>query len=132
MNISESLDQILRRSDTLADLFYLVFLKHSPHVQELFRGVDMKRQNLLLTMSLIAVERHYARGYEATKAYLEMLGHHHKQRGVGMELFPIWRDALLATLGRFHCSDWSDDLAAEWGSAIDAAIRCMSVAFQWK
>jgi hemoglobin-like flavoprotein len=126
MNISESLDRILHRSDTLADLFYLVFLERYPQVQDHFRGVDMKRQNLLLTMSLIVVERHYLHGYAATTAYLEMLGRQHKQRGVGRELYPFWRDALLAALERFHSNDWNKDLAAQWRAALDQAIDGMT------
>lgn len=129
MDISASLDRILRHSDTLADLFYLVFLQEFPHVQQHFHGVDMKRQNVLLTLALMAVERHYRHRYAATAAYLHMLGEQHRQRGIGLELYPLWRQALLATLERFHAQEWNEALAAEWRSALDLAIAAMSTAY---
>ena len=129
MNIGESMHKILTQSDTLADLFYLVFLEKYPEVQVHFQGVDMRRQNVLLTMALAAVERHYQHRYPATAAYLTILGRQHKARGIGRELYPNWRDALMATLERFHAQEWDEGLAMQWRVAIDAAIECMLDAY---
>lgn len=125
MNIHESLHRILLRAETLADLFYLVFLKEYPEMQELFRDVDMKRQNLLLTMALMAIERHYEHRYQITAAYLKLLGQRHARLGIGSELYPKWTAAMLATLERFHGLDWHDGLAQQWREAIDAATEAM-------
>src|SRR5579871_1965764 len=121
MNISGSLHQILSRGDTLADLFYLVFLERFPEIQEKFRDVDMNHQTVLLTMSLMVIERHHECRYAATKAYLKMLGKQHQERGIGAELFPKWRSALLESLERFHSMDWNQTLAEQWRQAIDEA-----------
>ncbi len=125
MNIHGSLHQIMSHGDKVADLFYLVFLERFPEVQEKFRGVDMKRQTVLLTMALMVIERHHECRYAATKAYLKMLGKQHKDRGIGTELFPKWRNALLESLARFHSMDWNQTLAEQWREAIDEASEIM-------
>jgi hypothetical protein len=129
MDLRDSLHEILLRSDTLADLFYLVFLDKYPEVQRHFHGVDMKRQNLLLTMALLVVERHAHHRYPSTEAYLHLLGRQHQWRGVPRELFAKWRDAMLETSERFHGPDWSDGLAQQWRGALDSAIESMLIAY---
>lgn len=129
MDLHESLHEILLQSDKLADLFYIVFLKEHPEVQAFFAGVDMKRQNLVLTMALLVVERDAAFHYEATRSYLQMLGRLHRWRGIGAELYPKWREAMLGTLERFHGPDWSDSLSTQWRNALDSAIASMLAAY---
>ena len=129
MNIHESVHEILLRSDTLANLFYLVFLDKYPEVQTHFQGVDMKRQNLLLTMALLMVERHAEHDYPATEAYFHMLGRQHQWRAIPRKLYPKWREALLGTLERFHGPQWNEDLSRQWASALDAAIKSMLMAY---
>lgn len=129
MDIRDSVHEILMRSDALADLFYLVFLDKYPEVQQHFRGVDMKRQNLLLTMALIVVERHAQHRYPSTAAYLHLLGQQHRWRGVPRDLYPKWRDAMLGTLERFHGPRWDTELAAQWRAALDSSIEAMLLAY---
>ncbi len=126
MDIHESVHRILLQADSLADLFYLVFLKDYPEMQGFFGGVDMKRQNVLLTMALLTIERHYHHRYEMTSEYLKLLGERHRRRGIGADLYPKWQTAMLATLERFHGSDWNDSLAEQWREAIDVAIEIMA------
>jgi nitric oxide dioxygenase len=130
MDIHESLHRILLRTETLADLFYLVFLKNYPEVQRFFGGVDMKQQNILLTMALMAIERHYEHRYQITGAYLKMLGQRHRRLGIGSELYPKWTEAMLATLERFHGRDWHDDLGRQWRDAIGVAAEVMLSAYE--
>jgi hemoglobin-like flavoprotein len=125
MDIHESLHRILQRAESLADLFYLVFLKEYPEVQQFFGRVDMKQQNILLTMALMAIERHYEHRYEITGAYLKMLGQRHRRLGIGDELYPKWTEAMLATMERFHGPDWNDRLKSQWRAAINAATEVM-------
>jgi len=129
MDIGESIHEILLRSDTFAALFYLSFLKDYPEVQKHFQGVDMKRQNLLLTMAMLVVERHSEHRYPATTDYLHLLGQQHLRRNISRDLYPKWRDAMLGTLERFHGAHWNDALAKQWSAAIDSAIDAMIMAY---
>ena len=129
MNISESIHEILLRSDTFAALFYLAFLKDYPEVQQHFQGVDMKRQNLLLTVALMVVERHAGHRYSATTDYLHLLGQQHLRRNITPDLYPKWRAAMLGTLERFHGVHWDTALAGQWEKAIDSAIETMLMAY---
>jgi hemoglobin-like flavoprotein len=129
MDLSASLHEILKEEDKLADLFYLVFLEHYPQVQRYFIGVDMKRQNTLLIMALIVVER-YAQGhYEVAESYLKLLGKEHRERGIPREAYPMWHEAMMGTLSRFHGPKWNDGLSKEWSAALDSAIVAMLKAY---
>src|SRR5579864_2226957 len=128
MDIGESIHEILLRSDTFASLFYLAFLKDYPEVQKHFQGVDMKRQNLLLTVAMMVVERHSQHQYAATGEYLHLLGQQHLRRNITRDLYPKWRNAMLGTLERFHGLHWSDALAGQWRTALDSAIDAMLMA----
>jgi len=121
MDIKESVHRILDREECLADLFYVVFLERYPEVRRHFAGVNLKHQAVLLKMALLVIERHYERPYAATGMYLNYLGSKHHQRGIPPELYPNFRDALLAALARFHSADWDDVLATQWRDAIDRA-----------
>jgi hemoglobin-like flavoprotein len=57
--------------------------------------------------------------------YLKYLGTKHHSRGVEPDLYPKFRDALLATLEEFHGRDWDLLLARQWGEAIDRAAATM-------
>jgi hemoglobin-like flavoprotein len=126
MEIQQSLEQILRRQEVVADLFYVVFLDRHPEVRRHFVGVDLKRQGVMLSMALMVMAHHHAHRYPATAAYLRVLGHqHHARRGVPASAFPAFRACLLDALGQFHGDDWDDPLAAQWGEAIDLATALM-------
>jgi hemoglobin-like flavoprotein len=125
MDIQQSLHRILEQKDTLADLFYLVFLERYPEVRHRFEGVDMGGQAALLTMALMVIERHYQGSYPATAMYLRYLGTKHHDRGIARRDFPKFRAAMLATLDRFHSKDWNPHLARQWAEAIDKATTAM-------
>jgi hemoglobin-like flavoprotein len=125
MNIHESVHHILQQEGTFADLFYLVFLEQFPDVRKHFEKVNMKHQGVLLTMALTVMERHYSGDYAATRMYLQYLGTKHHDRGIPAESFPKFQEALLATLHRFHSTDWQPPLAEQWRTAIERAIATM-------
>jgi hemoglobin-like flavoprotein len=125
MNIQDSLERILRRQDIVADLFYTIFLDRYPQVQQYFRSVDLKRQAVLLTIALKVVEQHYLGGYPVTRSYLEYLGTKHRNLGIPKDTYPMFQDALLATLERFHGDLWSAELAQQWRDALDKATGVM-------
>jgi hemoglobin-like flavoprotein len=128
MDIHESMHRIMLHAETLADLFYLVFLKEYPEVQRFFGRVNMKHQNVLLTIALMAIERHYEHRYPITGAYLKILGERHAKIGIGADLYPKWTAAMLATLERFHSRDWNEQLARQWREAIEVATQSMQCA----
>lgn len=130
MDIHESVHRILMQQQTFADLFYLVFLERYPNVRSHFKGVNMRHQGVLLTMALMVMERHYSGSYPATQMYLMYLGTKHHDRGIALALFPHFHDALMATLERFHSTDWNSQLAGQWHEAIDRTIQTMLEGYQ--
>jgi len=130
MNLQESLHAILAQSETLADLFYLVFLERYPEVRQHFEGVNLRQQGVLLTMALMVMERHYSDANPATQMYLRYLGSKHHASGIPRHLYPHFREALLAALERFHSKDWGAELAAQWRRAIDRATTAMLDGYQ--
>jgi hemoglobin-like flavoprotein len=126
MDIQESMQRILERRGSAGEqFFYAVFFDRHPEVMAHFRGVNVEQQAMLLTMALMVIERHYTRSYPTTAMYLRYLGTKHHSRGIEPELYPKFRDALLATLQGFHGSGWDTALAGQWGEAIDRAAATM-------
>ena len=126
MEIHESIQKILGHQEIVADLFYQTFLGRHPEIRPYFEGVDMKRQAVLLTMTLMLIEHHFLHGYPATEKYLKLLGRqHHERRKIPAEAFVPFRVCMLDTLSQFHGAEWSDDLAAQWHQAIDRAAQTM-------
>jgi hemoglobin-like flavoprotein len=124
MDINDSMHRILGREADLANRFYAAFLER-PGVAEHFRGVDVRRQAVLLTMALMVIERHYNHPYSATNLYLKYLGTRHCDRKIPLELFGDFREVLLTALADFHGADWDKGLAAQWGAAIDRTTETM-------
>jgi hemoglobin-like flavoprotein len=125
MDIQQSMNRILEQKETLADLFYLVFLERYPELRPHFERVNMKGQVALLTMALMVMERHYHHSYPATEMYLRYLGTKHHDRHIPSADFPKFRAAMLASLERFHSKDWNPHLARQWAEAIDKASAAM-------
>src|SRR5262245_8700762 len=103
MDIHESVHKVLAQQEVVAELFYTRFLDDHPEIRRFFDGVDMKRQAVLLEMTLLLIEHHYVNRYPVSEDYLRILGHRHQTRGG----IPAWsygpfRDCLLKTLARFH------------------------------
>jgi len=130
INIHESLHRILEQKETMADLFYIIFLDRYPEVRDYFKGVDLKAQSVLLTMALMVMERHYSGSYPATEMYLKYLGTKHHDRKIPRELYPKFRDAQLATLERFHSKDWDPLLAGQWHDAVDKSTVTMLAGYR--
>lgn len=127
MNIHESVVRIMKSQDVFGEAFYEVFLGRYPEAQPYFSGIDMKRQALVLTMSVSLIEEYSSSGYPATEKYLKYLGSRHHRLAIPKDLYPKWREAMIETLQRFLGNEWTDELAAEWTNAIN---RCASVMFE--
>jgi hemoglobin-like flavoprotein len=121
MTIEESLRRVLEDRDGIAAAFYELFFERNPEARALFKDVNLKHQTVLLTMSLMVIERHYKNSYLATELYLKYLGHKHHQRGVPQEMYPKWVGSLLAALEKFHGADWDGEAEGQWRAALGRA-----------
>jgi hemoglobin-like flavoprotein len=130
MTIQESLRRVLEDRDGVAAVFYEIFFDRHPEAKTLFKDVNLKHQIVLLTMSLMVVERHQASGYLATELYLKYLGHKHHMRAVPPDLYPKWIESLLAALAKFHGNDWDAEAASQWRAALDGASAVMLLGYQ--
>jgi hemoglobin-like flavoprotein len=130
MTIQDSLHRLLQQKESAAELFYSLLFERYPQLKPYFEGVDMKRQATLLTMALLVIERNYVCSYSAAEAYLRYLGTRHQTRGIPLETYSAFRAALLETLQRVQGADWGEELAREWGAAIDRATALMHDGYQ--
>lgn len=121
MNIHQSLQRILEAKDQLAAMFYEHFLTQYPEHQPLFARVDFSRQRVLLTTTLMIVERFHSSPSPAVEQYLQYLGTKHHQLEIPRSAYDQWTEAMLTTMQRFHGDDWSEDLAQQWREAIENA-----------
>ena len=119
MDIQESVSRILESEAVFGDSFYDVFFTRFPQVQQYFSEVNMKKQAVLLTMAMLVVEQYHGSSYPAMAKYLNDLGARHREWGIPTETYPLWREALVETLEKFHGDDWDDALAYRWDVAID-------------
>jgi hemoglobin-like flavoprotein len=125
MNLEASLEQILESNHQFGEMFYDIFFEEYPEAKDYFEGTNMRGQAMMLSVALRLMGDYHARGFAAIEHYLQVLGTRHSDRRIPREMYPKWRDALLATLAHFHDSDWNDTLAAEWRDAIDAVSEVM-------
>ena len=130
MDIDQSLERILSSQESLGDLFYDIFLTQYPEVKAYFEGLNLKRQAVLLTMSLTVIAQNYSNPYPATTKYLRYLGSKHHDRRIPTELYPKWAEAMLATLKEFHGDVWDDRLREQWAEAISQTAERMFEGYQ--
>ena len=125
MKISQSLDQILDSTDVFGEEFYRSFFEQFPEVRKFFDGVNIYRQSVLLTMALIMVEQCYSTPYVATQRYLQYLGTKHQELKIPEEMYPKWKESMIATLRQFHGDAWDEELESQWRVAIERATELM-------
>lgn len=125
MDLAESVNRMLGAGEIFGEIFYAEFFRRCPEAEAAFRNADMKRQALVVTMTLTTVQQFHEGGYPAVEAYLKHLGVVHERQQVPMDTYPHWRAAMLHTLARLHGADWHRGIAAEWGEALDGALRAM-------
>lgn len=124
MKLGDSLRAVLAHKELVIEKFYDRFLAECPEARELFDGVDMKKQSLMLSAALIVSEAHSREDLPAVQHYLEVLGEQHREMGVPKDLLPSFRDCLVETISACH-SNWSEELADAWRAAIDKAAQTM-------
>ena len=85
----------------------------------------MKRQALIITMTLQSVQQFHDGGYPAVELYIEHLGGMHRRRDIPLTMYPHWRSAMMHTLARLLGDHWTKELRDEWGLALDKTVRVM-------
>jgi hemoglobin-like flavoprotein len=130
MDIKESLDRILAQQEKVTDTFYTTFLDHCPDARSYFQETNMDRQSMNLSMALLVIECYSRSASPAARQYLHYQGTRHHDRGVPLEFYPHFQDALLRTFRRFHAMEWDADLEAQWRDALEKATLAMSVGYQ--
>jgi hemoglobin-like flavoprotein len=125
VDIQQSLRRILESEDIFGKLFYDTFFARYPEAAKYFANTDMERQALVLTMALTLIVQYHLSAFSSVGQYLKHLGTRHHALNVPPEIYPKWRDAMIAALERFHDTEWSDELADEWQRAIEASTKPM-------
>ena len=139
MELAESVQRVLRAADVFGELFYEEFFRRCPEAKPYFEGHDMKRQALIMTMTLQSVQQYADGGYPAVDHYIEHLGavqvHQpaadldrlavHRRRNIPMKMYPQFRAAMLHVLGRLLSDVWDRDLRQQWETALDKSVRAM-------
>lgn len=106
--------------------FYSRLFLANPGVRDLFPA-DMRGQRVHLRAILNLVVRS-ADNLDAIIPRLQQLGSDHHSYGAVAAHFPAVKAALLETLEHFLGDDWADEVAKEWGEAIDVVSGVMIAA----
>ena len=125
MELAESVQRVLRAADVFGELFYEEFFRRCPEAKPYFEGHDMKRQALIMTMTLQSVQQYADGGYPAVDHYIEHLGAVHRRRNIPMNMYPQFRAAMLHVLGKLLSDVWDRDLRQQWETALDKSVRAM-------
>jgi hemoglobin-like flavoprotein len=125
MNLRDSVQRIHGSQDIFGDRFYQRFFELQPAARKFFREIHLPRQAVILTMQLSVIQAYYHGNSRAAGQYLQILGSRHRALGIPCELYPGFRDALLATLAESLGAEWTEELAGDWRAAIDAATEKM-------
>lgn len=126
MDIHESVHRLLADQQAISDRFYDRLLGGHPEFRPYFHDVDLKRQAVLLGMTLLLIEHHYVHRYPTSESYLQILGHRHQsRRSIPAELYRPFGQVLLEILAEFHAGDWDHKLSHQWSEAIAVASRAM-------
>ncbi|WP_263144173.1 globin [Pseudomonas sp. RIT-PI-AD] len=109
------------------DSFYRHFLASSPLIREKFLNTDMQAQKLLLRQGILNLVM-YARGMPDTK--LRALGCSHARDALDIrpELYDLWMDALLLTIGE-HDKQFDGDTRAAWREVLVKGINVIKASY---
>lgn len=109
------------------DSFYRHFLDSSPEIRAKFANTDMPAQKQLLRQGILNLVMH-ARGMPDTK--LRALGASHSRHGFDIrpELYGLWREALLRTIGE-HDPQCCVNTREAWREVLNKGIAVISAGY---
>ncbi len=114
-------------SPAFFDDFYRHFLASSPLIREKFTNTDMSGQKQLLRQGILNLVMH-ARGLPDTK--LRALGESHSRQRLDIrpELYDLWLDALLRTVGE-HDKACDADVRQAWREVLNKGIAVIKAGY---
>ena len=109
------------------DSFYRHFLASSPEVREKFVNTEMNGQKLLLRQGILNLVMH-ARGLPDTK--LRALGCSHSRAAMDIrpELYVLWQQALLRTIGE-HDQQCCSKTRSAWNEVLEKGIAVIKAGY---
>lgn len=120
---NDSLERCSGRPDFLAR-FYALFLASSETVAKKFEHTDLKKQARLLKTSLYIMM--LASDGSERLAHLERLARRHSRTelDIGPELYDLWLDCLIRTVGEFD-PKFDQDIEKAWRQMLEPGIEFM-------
>jgi hemoglobin-like flavoprotein len=120
---NDSLERCSSRPDFLAR-FYALFLASSETVAKKFEHTDLKKQARLLKTSLYIMM--LASDGSERLAHLERLARRHSRTelDIGPELYDLWLDCLIRTVGEFD-PKFDQDIEKAWRQMLEPGIEFM-------
>ncbi|MVW76756.1 globin [Pseudomonas xionganensis] len=109
------------------DSFYRHFLASSPAIREKFAKTEMSGQKQLLRQGILNLVM-FARGMPDSK--LRALGQSHSRTGFDIrpELYDLWQDALLLTIGE-HDPQCCSDTRLAWREVLNKGISVIKAGY---
>jgi hemoglobin-like flavoprotein len=125
----DTFDASLKRciaADGFLTLFYEKFLSSSPKVREKFASTDFDRQRRALQASLHMMLLAAQDGEERLEHHLGFLARRHSrgQLDIGPELYDLWLESLLATIGECDL-EYGAEVENAWRDVMGVGIRYM-------
>jgi hemoglobin-like flavoprotein len=121
--LRSSYSLVAPRAAELIDTFYEGLFAAAPAVRPLFPA-DMSKQKGHLFAAVGLVVKH-ADNLGALTEPLAQMGERHRTYGARPEHYPVVRDCMLIALARTAGPAWTDQLAADWGAALNAVAGAM-------
>lgn len=112
-----SFQVIAGAADTFTDRFYDRLFAAAPQVRSLF-PTDMRAQKKKLIGTLSWVIDNLEHG-DALKTALRDLGRRHDGYGAQPQDYPVVADAMLAAMAEVCGSNWSQEIEADWRTALE-------------
>ncbi|MCE0559296.1 globin [Motilimonas sp. E26] len=125
---NDSYERIIYRGDqgdAFFSLFYELFITSSPAVADMFLGVDLTKQKLMLQRSLyLAMDFSSTRiETQAIKKYADV--HGPLQRNVPADMYVLWLDALIKAV-KAHDPRFNEDVELAWKLVLSPLILYLS------
>jgi hemoglobin-like flavoprotein len=128
MELSESVEQIVSNESLALEAFYDRLFARYPEFRSYFSESRIKRQTVMLTMALASVKQ-YPDLRGSARAYLQVIGSKHRERGISRDLYHKFNEVLVETVAEFHGDDWTESLARQWTDALSLAVATMHEAY---
>ena len=103
--------------------FYRRFWQADPQIPQLFAGVHMRQQELMLQASLHMVMLASQNNVAAT-VYLQHIAEKHQQFAIPAYLYDVWLECLMQTVAETD-PKYSDEVATAWQAVMSNGVNYM-------